>query len=157
MQYAQTLPRTGVDRRRGTDRRNQGQLSWAMFTFSGQRVNSRRAADHLNCYVDRYDLKLFLVTVAITILCVLDAAFTLKLIAAGIAVEANPVMAAVMAHSTEMFLITKFTMTGLCLLLLVLHVNFQVLRIKVLHVLYGFLVMYAVLIKYELWLFSLGA
>ncbi len=156
MQYAQTLPWDGVDRRRGTDRRNRARLSWAMFTFNGQRVTSRRAQDHINTYVDRYDAKLSAVTVAIIILCVLDAAFTLQLISSGIAVEANPVMAAVMMHSTEMFLITKFAMTGLCLMLLVLHVNFQVLRIKVLHVLYGFLGMYAILIKYELWLFSLG-
>ena len=146
---------SGVERRRREDRRGSHCWRRILLGFGGHRRHARRSADSLNHYVDHYELKMLVVSLAIILLCCVDALFTLNLINSGIAVEANPVMRAALESSVELFWAAKFIMTASALLFLLMHKNFTVWGVKVLHVLYGFCVMYALLIKYELWLFSL--
>lgn len=145
----------GLECRRSMDRRAHAPHR-SFFSIRGQRAQARRAEDAVNYYVDRYDAHLLLITLSILSLCCLDALFTLSLINAGIAYEINPVMRVVMEESVFLFLGAKFGATALGIMVLLTHKNFYLFRrIKVGYALYGVLFMYAVLIKYELWLFSL--
>ena len=145
----------GLECRRSMDRRAHAPHR-SFFSIRGQRAQARRAEDAVNYYVDRYDAHLLLITLSILSLCCLDALFTLSLINAGIAYEINPVMRVAMEESVSLFLGAKFGVTAFGIMVLLTHKNFYLFRrIKVGYALYGVLFMYAVLIKYELWLFSL--
>ncbi len=147
-----------VERRSGVDRRNRSMWRRAMLTVTGQRRYARRAEDRTNYYVDHYNIRWLGVTAAILVLCCLDALFTLKLIQEGIAVEANPFMKALIDHDLQVFFLTKYLITAVGVFILLTHKNFYIFRsVKVGHVLLGLLVMYALLIKYELLLFGLAA
>ena len=145
----------GLECRRSVDRRTHAPHR-SFFSIRGQRSLARRAEDRVNYYVDRYDARLLFISLSIITLCCVDALFTLSLIDAGIAYEINPIMRTVMEESIFLFLGAKFGATVLGIMVLLTHKNFYLFRrIKVSYVLYGVLFMYAVLIKYELWLFSL--
>ncbi len=147
----------GVERRSGVDRRNRSHWQRAVLAASGQRRYARRAEDRANYYVDRYDRRWGYVTITILVLCCFDAIFTLNLIQQGIAVEANPIMDHLIEKNLTTFFIIKYLLTAVGLLVLLTHKNFYLFRtIRVSHVLLGLLVMYALLIKYELVLFGLG-
>lgn len=146
----------GIERRRTVDRRTQSAWRRAALTISGQRLHARRVADRKNYYVDRYPKRWMLVSLSIMVLCCLDAFFTLMLIHEGVAEEANPVMRYFMEDDVLKFMIVKYLLTTIGLVVLLTHKNFLLFRlVNVGHVLYGFLALYVVLIKYELWLFSL--
>ena len=147
----------GIERRLGAERRRKSPWQRAVLSLSGQRHHARRAADRKNYYVDRYPTRWLLVTLAILLLCCLDAFFTLMLIYKGIAEEANPVMRYFMEEDIFTFMVVKYLFTTVGLIVLLAHKNFIFFQvIKVSHVLYGFLAMYVVLIHYELWLFTLA-
>ncbi len=148
----------GIERRSGRDRRNRTMWRKAVLTVSGQRKHARRAEDRANYYVDHYNIRWMAVTITIMVLCCLDALFTLNLIQQGIAIEANPFMRGLIEHDLRLFFLTKYVLTVVGVLVLLTHKNFYVFRrVKVGHILLGFLVMYALLIKYELMLFGLAA
>lgn len=155
----QTQVYTGaVERRCGTDRRHRSMWRRAVLTVTGQRKYARRAEDRANYYVDHYNIRWLAVTATILVLCCLDAIFTLNLIQQGIAVEANPLMKALIDHDLQVFFLTKYLITAIGVFVLLTHKNFYLFRsVKVGHLLLGLLVMYALLIKYELVLFSLAA
>lgn len=147
----------GFERRQGPDRRGRHSWQHLLLLLRGQRIHARRAVDAADYYVDRYDAKLLLVSLTIVLLCCFDAIFTLHLIYLGVAEEANPFMRLMLENSTHLFFATKFALTAFGLVVLVVHKNFRIYRwVTGLHILYGFLIMYALLIKYELWLFSLA-
>ncbi len=147
-----------ADRRCGIDRRNRSMWRRAVLSMSGQRRYARRAEDRANYYVDHYNIRWLGVTAAILVLCCLDAVFTLNLIQQGIAVEANPLMKALIEHDLQLFFLIKYLVTAAGVFVLLSHKNFYLFRsVRVGHVLLGLLVMYALLIKYELILFGLAA
>jgi len=147
----------GIERRSGRERRTHSFVT-LMRALHGRRSLGRRDMDQAKRFFDRYEAKFLFVSLSILVLCGADALFTLSLIDAGIATEANPIMRWVMEESIHLFWISKLSITILSLLILLALKNFYFMRcIKVSYLLYGTLAMYAVLIKYELWLFGLEA
>ena len=111
-------PTDFVDGRRCADRR---EFSWRTVVFGfarSRRRGARRANEADPFFVDWHHPWLFVLAVGIMLLSGVDAFMTLQLIARG-AIEANPVMAAVMSLGTSAFATTKMAMTGVCLLFLV--------------------------------------
>ncbi len=151
-----TRPYAGEeDRRSGSDRRHHT-LQTLWHALHGRRRLGRRQKDQINSLVDRYEPHHLFVFLGIVGLCCLDAFFTLSLIESGKAYEANPLMHRAMAEGDQFFFVIKLVSTGVALFILLALKNFYFLRcIKVSYLLYGTFIMYAVLIKYELWLFHL--
>jgi len=144
-----------TERRGGSERRTHSFIT-LVYALHGRRSLGRRDSDQAKLFFDRYEAKFLFVSLSILALCSVDALFTLALIDIGIAREANPVMLWLMEEGTHLFWTGKLVLTMLGLLVLLALKNYHFMRrIRVSHMLYGTLIMYAVLIKYELWLFSL--
>ena len=137
------------DRRYTTERR---ELSWKTMFFGytrSRRVAIRRYGETGVVFNDWYHPWLFLLSLGIMLLSCLDAFFTLQLINLGM-IEANPLMAAAMRQGTSTFVISKLSITGLAILILVFfsRVNFfNILRTGIL--LTTFFCLYCCLICYE--------
>ncbi len=145
-----------TERRAGCERRTHSFIT-LIYALHGRRSLGRRDTDQAKLFFDRYEAKFLFVSLAILALCCIDALFTLSLIDLGIAREANPVMLWLMEEGLHIFWLGKLVITMLALLILLALKNVYFMRcIKVSYLLYGTLVMYAVLIKYELWLFGLA-
>jgi len=145
----------GTERRSETERRTHSYIT-LVYALHGRRSLGRRDADQAKRFFDRHEPKFLYVSLGILVLCGIDALFTLSLLDAGIAHEVNPLMLWLMEESIQLFWIAKLVITSLALLVLLALKNFYFMsRIKGSHLIYGTLVMYAVLIKYELWLFGL--
>lgn len=146
----------GIERRARMDRRQSFTASpFGRAAWRGRRRGARRVEDRVNTYVDWYEPRLFYVSVAILLLCCMDAFFTLTLLQRG-ASELNPFMAWLLEIDVQLFLVIKLALTASGLIFLVAHKNFLLFnqRFKVPHLLYAFLAGYALLVKYELVLLS---
>lgn len=137
-----------IDRRRN---------SWR--TFVGALVHRRRVVRRRDGdsddphYVDVHEPYLFYVAVAALVLCVADAFFTLTLINFYGSYELNPVMDYFIKADIKYFFIVKFGLTSAGILFLVMHKNFKLFnRISGYHILHGCLVVYALLVSYELFM-----
>ncbi len=120
--------------------------------FHGRRRRARRGADQRGFYVDRYPPSLLALVVTIFLLNCTDALLTLRLLQTG-SEEMNPLMAVLIEWNWNVFTTAKFTLTGLCLGFLVLHINFRLFRIvSVRQLLWAILGVYMALVCYELWL-----
>lgn len=121
---------------------------------SGGRVGERRLNSKRWDYVDYYPNHLLFCIIAILMLSVLDAYFTLNILARG-GEELNWFMLVVIEESVEKFISVKLALTGLALIFLTIHHNAQyLLKLRVRHILYIVLVSYTVLIGYEILLLS---
>lgn len=110
--------RTIAEQRSIADRRS---FTWrtVMFGFlRSRRRDARRATEHEPVFTDWHHPWLFFLAIGIMLMSCLDALFTLTLLNRG-AVEANPVMAAMLAKSTTSFAVSKMALTGLGILALV--------------------------------------
>ena len=146
--YLHADPRTN---RRRADRRNPFTLSSLL---AGNRYcrrhGARRDSDRHSYYIDWYGPELMLLVIGILLFCFADAVFTLTLLSRG-AIEVNPFMAWLIETDIQLFAIIKMALTGVCLIFLVMHINFRIYRLlKVNHVLYACLPLYALLIAYEM-------
>jgi hypothetical protein len=137
-----------VDRRRNTWR-----------TFAGavvhrRRVVRRRDGDSDTAhYVDVHEPYLFYVAVGALLLCVADAFFTMTLINFYGSTELNPVMDYFIKTDIKVFFIVKFGLTSFGIMFLVIHKNFRLFnRISGYHILHASLIVYAVLVGYELFM-----
>lgn len=140
----------GMERRRGYERREYSLIT-VLRSLYGRRALGRRIEDQIGAYVDRFGPRVMLLSLSIITLCCADALFTLNLINSGSAYEVNPLMRWSMEQCVYFFLSIKFGFTSLGLFILLGLKNFYVFeRIKVAHILYGVLISYALLIKYEL-------
>lgn len=149
-----TLPDTPSDRRDGADRRLRAHLlsDWT-YAFRGRRRASRRAAED-PAFVDLYEPVLLVLAVAILMLSVLDAAFTLTLLQAGVIEEGNPVMRWLIEHDTQVFINLKIAVTGAAVVFLVLCSNALVAgRVRGRVVLHAVLAVYVLVVIYELFIF----
>lgn len=145
----------GSERRAGTERRTHSFIT-LLYALHGRRSLGRRDTDQAKLFFDRHEAKFLFVSLCILALSSIDALFTLSLIEIGIAREANPVMLWLMQEGTHYFWTGKVVITTLALVIMLALKNYHFMhRIRVSHLLYGTLIMYAVLIKYELWLFGL--
>ena len=133
-----------VDRRGASGLRN-----LRYWIFGGARQVARRWSDRTGHYVDSYHVGLLYVSLSILLLSCMDAMLTLHLLRNG-AVEANPIMDYLIRSDITLFVHIKIALTAFCVVLLVVHHNFQLLsRLTVKQVLNGFLVMYILLAIYE--------
>jgi len=93
----------------------------------GRRHRGRRAGETRDIYVDVYHPRDVLLLLAVLLLNVLDAAFTLVHLQLG-GEEANPLMARLIQAGEETFLFEKSFVVGVWLVLLVAHKRFLLAR-----------------------------
>jgi hypothetical protein len=136
-----------IERRRGPDRRRRPTPILSRYTIVGRRRAFRREEEGGNAYVDRYSPRMAAALVAIMVLCVLDALFTLLYLQRG-GTELNPLMAAAIEMGVVPFLAIKNGLTIVGVLFLCLHKNFR----HVKPVIAGVLVLYTLLMAYHLYL-----
>jgi hypothetical protein len=144
------VSRAAPDKRAETDRR---ELSWRTVFFGfmrSRRHAHRREVDDEAVFLDWHHPWLFFLATGTMLLSCADAFLTLQLINLGM-IEANPVMHAVMAHSTTLFTSTKLAMTAFGILVLVFLAKSRFLnRIRTGAFLTIFFSFYACLVCYEL-------
>ncbi len=97
------------------------QFGWRTVLYGyarSRRRAHRRDTEVEPMFTDWHHPWLFFLATGTMLLSSLDAFFTLKLLGQG-AVEINPVMAALMGHSTTTFAVTKMALTGFGIMALV--------------------------------------
>jgi len=123
-------------------------LFGALFTL--RRRRSRRKDDQLNTYIDWYEPWPLVASVVIILLSSLDAFLTLILLNHG-AVELNVLMDWLIKMDIRTFAAVKLAITGLALIILVLHFNFQLYKVlPVRYLMYALMPLYAFLIAHEI-------
>jgi len=128
------------------DRRRRKTPILSRYTFfGGRRRGGRRAGESEGIYVDRYDPGLVLLFLAILILNILDAYFTLVYIQAG-GSEANPVAQVFLDLGDIPFILVKSAAIGICLIVLVMHKTFYSLP----RVLFCICIFYCLLLVYHI-------
>ena len=119
------------EKRSGIDRRTNNKARLKYLLFNGRRERFRRDEDMGKPFVfDRYNLKLFLAITVILLLSILDAVLTLVVIQRG-AEELNPVMAYFLEHGTPTFIIAKYILTNIGVLILLIFKNVFLTKFKI--------------------------
>ena len=114
----------------------------------------RRDTDHALPMVDWHESHLLAVAVSILLLSCADGFLTLNLLFLG-AEEANPFMAPLVYRDIAAFAAAKMVLTGGGVVLLVALSRLRLFgRIKGVQALYATLIIYVVLVLYELWMFT---
>jgi len=143
------IGRVAGDKRAEDERRL---VTWRTVFFGftrSRRREHRRFVDDDVVFLDWHHPWLFFLATGIMLMSCADAFLTLQLIDLGMR-ESNPVMNAVMAHSTTLFTSTKLAMTGVGILVLVFLAKSRFLnRYRTGALLTVFFVFYACLVCYE--------
>jgi hypothetical protein len=134
-----------VERRSGRDRRLEATRPFGRFMFRGRRAGGRRREEVRNLYVDRYGRQDLVLVGLILALNIADALLTLTYLGQG-GTEANPLMRAVIDSGEGWFLLVKALGVGLCVLILLVHKTFRLVR-QALHASLGF---YGCLLVYHI-------
>ncbi len=137
--------------RRVNDRRRLTLRTFFQSGFTPRRRGGRRVEDH-ESLVDWHEPELLFLALAIVLLSVTDAFFTLTLLTNG-ANEANPIIDYVLVNHPGYFAAIKMILTGGGVLILVAMARarvFKVVRVK--HILQCFLATYVALVCYEIWM-----
>ena len=145
-----------LSNRSGKDRRTKSSFNIRSFLFGGKRENIRRQEDTKRIfYVDHYSPWLFIIIVSILILCVVDAFLTLFLLNHG-AYETNPVMAFFLKFGPSTFFISKYLLTTIPVIILLIFRNtvVRVIKLSARSVLYVIVVFYLAVVGWELYLIS---
>jgi hypothetical protein len=145
---------SSYEKRRGVDRRTNKRARLKYLLFDGRREQSRRNEDRSKAVIyDRYNPKLFFAITTILVLSILDAVLTLIVIQRG-ATELNPVMAYFLELGTPTFIIAKYLLTSVGVLILLIFKNVFLTRIKIYtHSLFPcVIVVFMVVIAWELFL-----
>ena len=140
------------EKRPQTDRRQEPTSPWAAFSWGGQRLRYRRAAEHLReYYVDRFPVLTLAFVVLLLALSILDAVITICLLEDGYH-ELNPVLSHLLNKGLLPFLLGKYalTATGLPLLLLLKNHFMFGTRLRVSYLIPIFVGAYVVLLSYQL-------
>jgi hypothetical protein len=138
------------DRRDAPDRRKRTLYSLVYGSFNPRRRRARRTDARSLRDVDWHEPQWLAVAMLIVVLCCVDAALTLTLIAHG-AYEVNPFMAPIVGGSALIFTLVKVGLTGAGVVMLTLAARMRAFgKIPVSFLLYAVLVGYGVLVAYEL-------
>ncbi len=145
-----------VERRGGGDRRTRKITSLLHSFYRGRRKNPQRQNEkNKPFYTDVYGPDLLLLMLLILSLCVADAGLTILILQKG-GVELNPFMVWLLESSSQTFFTTKYSLTVLCLIVVLLHINFKLFeRLSMQYVLLAVLGGYTILIGYELRLLAI--
>lgn len=138
--------------RSNPDRRQNRMPFLGVFRANGRRKTVRRSieASAIGHYLDHYDARLFIPSVIILALCMIDAYITLNLLSMG-ATELNVVMKLAIEKDVILFLATKYAMTAISVVFLVIHHRFRVFNlVQVSHIIYGYAWIYIMLLTYEI-------
>jgi hypothetical protein len=144
--------RQSADRRSQPDRRQKPTSAWAALSPWGRRMSHRRAEEHLQPYfVDRFPPITFMAVMTLVIASLADAFLTIHLLGAG-AHEVNPVMDYLLGYGVGAFLVGKYALTVCGLPLLLIFQNHYLFgsAIRVRHLIPAAVVLYAVLISYQI-------
>jgi hypothetical protein len=140
------------ERRRPNDRRRRTLRALLYGSMNPRRLASRRDGEHGLAGVDWHHPQWLAVAMLTLIMCVADALLTLMLIQRG-AYEANPFMEPLVHGSALVFTVVKFGLTAGGITVLILLARARLFRnVPVASILYGVLLVYAVLIGYEVWM-----
>ena len=120
-----------TERRRGIDRRTNKKARYKYLLYNGRREGFRRDEDKGKAFIfDRYNQKFFLAITVILLLSILDAVLTLVVIQRG-ARELNPVMAYFLERGTPTFIIAKYILTSIGVLILLIFKNVFLTKLKI--------------------------
>lgn len=144
------------DRRIRQDRRaNNVRAFFFQFGKPRRKRDGRRDGDTQGYYVDFHEPMLLLVVLVTLSLCIVDIYATLSLLEQG-GVELNPVMRELIETDIWVFFIFKYVVTAGCLFILVSYKKFRLYKnFSALHTLYGVLLIYFLLVIYEIKLMAL--
>mgnify|MGYP000213723603 CR=1 FL=1 len=119
------------EKRRGIDRRTNNKSRLKYLLVNGRRMSSRREDDSGRAIIfDRYHQNLFLAITTILVLSILDAVLTLVVIQRG-ASELNPVMAYFLEYGTPTFIVAKYILTSIGVIILLIFKNVFLTKIKI--------------------------
>ncbi len=145
-----------VSERQELDRRQNRAPLLGVFRTNGRRKTVRRTIETsaIGHYLDHYDARLFIPSVIILVLCMVDAHITLNLLALG-ATELNALMKFAIEKNVMLFLVTKYAMTATSVVFLVIHHQFRIFNVvQVRHIIYGYAWVYVILLAYEVTLWT---
>lgn len=141
-----------LKRRTVPDRRQMPTPILSRYTIKGKRKGVRRDEDRKRyIYVDRYSVRFFVLLMAILLLGVADAFFTVYHVNVNNAEELNPIMDFFLGKSPDLFFNVKYILTALCLIVLCLHKNLPIVK----YLLGVVLLIYLAIILNHLYLFTL--
>jgi len=141
------------ERRKSIDRRIKTISPLSLKRFWGRRKRFARSDDTGAAKeLDWYHAGYLVLSISILILCAMDSHNTLALLQLG-GRELNPFMDVLLKNDINLFVMGKFALTGLGLMLLVAYHHHRFLFFRVRHSLYFVFTMYAVLIGYQLMIF----
>jgi hypothetical protein len=144
------------ENRFGPDRRVSPTSPLDAFRYGGRRSRVRRQVEReVSYFVDRFDPLTLAIVVAILCLCLVDGILTIELLDAR-CVEINPFMGYLLDMGHREFLVGKYVLTALGLPLLVLYKNWKLFgtRFRAGYLLPIVLVLYVMLIIYQIQLFQ---
>ena len=139
----------------GSDRRRYSLETLRRSFVAPRRTSARRRADRRYPLLDAYDGTMLALAVALVGLSVVDATFTLQLLASG-GREVNPFMAWLLEHGVAPFAVVKMFLSAVPAVLLVATGNLVLFgRFRARSALAALVGLYGGLIVYELGLLSL--
>lgn len=136
-------------RRQQLERRQPNLRSMVYALFMTRRKEQRRADQPSIYYIDSYSPYLLSGALLLMLLCILDTYFTLLLIQHG-SRELNPLLAWALSKHVMVFFGLKYSLTAICVVLTVMHKHFRVFGLKGYQVLIFGIVVYGILIQYQL-------
>jgi hypothetical protein len=141
------------ERRSGAERRTISVAAYLHGALHPRRKLGRRRSDRYPV-IDWHSPRVLALVLGILSLCVMDGVLTVLLMTHG-AAEINPVMALFLPHNLAGFALTKLTLTGLGVAVLVACSRMRLFRrLPGEALLYGVLLAYVALIVYELEMLS---
>lgn len=147
---------TGEERRHTADRRTFTPNTLWQCLVNPRRSKGRRRTDKRYAMLDVFDGSSMFLAVALVVLSLCDAFFTLNILARG-GSEVNPVMNYMLGHGTFAFVASKMFMTVVAVVALVGAGNLKIFNmLRVRSVLATLIGLYAGLIAYELILLSMA-
>jgi hypothetical protein len=137
-----------IERRVHLDRRTVRTRLFSRFMLKGQRISGRRRGESINIYVDRYLPQDVTLAIAILVLNILDAVFTLSYLDGRGGQEWNPLANQLITMGRGWFMFSKAVVVAICIVFLVIHKMFRYVRPAMIF-LFAF---YFVLLGYHLYL-----
>lgn len=142
----------GIENRAKADRRQTPTGPWTAFPPAGLRMRNRRASEHQRPYfVDRFSPAMLVFVLMLLMASIVDAILTIQLLQAG-GDEINPLMDRLLDYGILPFLVGKYLLTVVGLPLLLVFKNHYLfgLRFRVGYLIPSTVVLYLVLIGYQL-------
>ena len=117
-----------MENRTGSDRRRRPTPPLSRYWLVGRRSGERRDANPQSIYVDRYSRREWTLVIFLLALGVWDAVFTVAHLAGG-GQEMNPLMRVVVGPGNYgLFVRVKLAVTLSCLLFMLIHIRFRIMR-----------------------------